>query len=176
MSPAEFITEAVDFPLGAVVVLSGADISSVEGLLGAAKTAIEASTAKSVLLFNSRDTVPYPERHFVPEDAQDAPGPFPEDAARLREFDVVAASGQFVILVANQFDIDDASQNRRPVSVIIDTVLDLFRPRNVDKIPFVRHRGFAEIRELYAYVTKVYHYDTRTDEVTFVKNHVPHRP
>lgn len=175
MTRAEFLAEALSFPLGSVVFVSGKDIASVTALLEEAKADIEASTAKPVLVFNSRDTVPFPQRYFASQDATDVMTPISDEAMRLREFDALIAENSYVVLMANEFDRDDPDQNRRKRSITIDVLLDLFRANQVKDIPFGFHRYYGT-REVYPYATKIYYVDTDTDEVTFVKDQNPHRP
>lgn len=167
MTPAEFIEHSKTFPLGEVAVVSGADITKVTQLLVDAMTAIEGSSSKQVLVFDARDEIVYSQRFYI-ENAEEA---------RLWEFVALVAEGAFVVLVANEFD---RSSLRHSWTVEIDTVLDIIDADRVIDITSSasRHRtGFPRgIRELFPHITRVYHYDTNSEEITFVKTQIPDRP
>lgn len=81
-----------------------------------------------------------------------------------------------VVLVGNQFDRESTSQNPKPVSIDIDVVIDLLNIQNVVTIPNSGSTWFdGSVREVFSYMSKVYYYDTRSGEITFVKNQTPER-
>lgn len=83
-----------------------------------------------------------------------------------------------VVLIGNEFDRENVSQNPFPVAIDIDTVIDLLNMRNMIKDHPQAGSTFwgGEVRELFAYISKVYYYDTRSATITFVKNQLPERP
>lgn len=82
-----------------------------------------------------------------------------------------------VVLIGNQFDRESVSQNPHPVAIDIDVVIDLI---NIVNVTTVRNSGSlfydGTVREVFSYLSKVYYYDTRAQEITFVKDHLPLRP
>jgi len=83
-----------------------------------------------------------------------------------------------VVLIGNEFDRESHVQNPFPVAIDIDTVIDLLNMRNMIKDHPQAGSTFwgGDVRELFAYISKVYYYDTRAAEITFVKNQLPERP
>lgn len=157
-----------------MVVVSGADEATVENLLLAAESAIE--PGKPAMVLNSRGTIGFPQRYFTSPAAQYVMTPISDEAARLRELDVLLADGAIVLLVANQFDRGDPIQNPHPRNVIIDTCLDVFRREQVQDIPFSNHRAWVPTREIFPYITKLFYYDTSAGTIEFIKDQIPTRP
>lgn len=82
-----------------------------------------------------------------------------------------------VVLIGNQFDRESISQNPHPVNIDIDVVIDLINITNVRLTPKSGSLFFdGSVREVFSYISKVYYYDTRTQEIIFVKSQIPQRP
>lgn len=166
MTRSEFVTESLSFPPGKIIVVSGQNFSMVNSLLVDAMTAIEGATSNLALVYDSRSSLIYDRRDFQSNVLQ----------ARVWEYMAIMAEGQFILLVANQFDPADKTQNPTPRGIIPDVVSDLmynFRVRNLD---YAYESKYGMTRELYAFVTHLYFYDTNLDEVTFIKHQTPDRP
>lgn len=81
-----------------------------------------------------------------------------------------------VVLVGNQFDLSDIKQNPLPVDIYVDTVRDLLNIQNVGSVPQVMSNVYPLVRELFPYISKIYYYNSRANDITFVKNQIPERP
>jgi hypothetical protein len=90
------------------------------------------------------------------------------EEARLFEF-VKVVSEEFIVLVGNEFDRDDVSQNSKKRSVEIDVVLDIMDPYKVRQIGRSYSRNIGTTRELWPFLDRLYWFDVVTDQVTFVK-------
>ncbi len=79
-----------------------------------------------------------------------------------------------IVLIGNQFDRDDYSQNPHPNTLLVDVMRDLILVNNVEHVPIDSiHRNYLA-RELLPYFSKVYYYDGET--VTYLKDQLPERP
>jgi hypothetical protein len=157
MTRSEFIEEAKTFSPGIMVIVSGKRSDDVKALLEEARTAIE-SVSKQALVYDSRDTMIYSQRG----DQEDV------EEGMLFEFVKVISDG-FIVLVGNEFDRDDTSQNSKKRTVEIDVVLDIMDPFKVTGIPRAYSRNIGTTREIWPFMDKLYWFDVDTDEVTFVK-------
>ena len=157
MTRNEFIEETKTFSPGTMVIVSGKRSDDVRVLLEEARVAIE-SVSKQALVYDSRDTVVYPERGYEHD----------VEEARLFEF-VKVVSEEFIVLVGNEFDRDDVSQNSKKRSVEIDVVLDIMDPYKVRQIGRSYSRNIGTTRELWPFIDRLYWFDVVTDQVTFVK-------
>ncbi len=165
MTRAEFINECLTFAPGQIVVVSGPDISIVNALLEDARTAIEASTPNLVLVYDSRSSIVYSKRDYRENVTQ----------AIVWEYVSLMAEGNFVVLVANLFDPANVSHNPNPTTVEVDVVRELISSTRVRDLPFAYNSKYG-IREIFAFISKMYYYDTTFDTVSFVKNQIPDRP
>lgn len=80
-----------------------------------------------------------------------------------------------VILASNQFDRESFAQNPHPADIQIDVIIDLLNVSNVNTIPDEEWSRYGFVREIFGYISFVYYYDTRLDEITFVKTQIPER-
>jgi hypothetical protein len=166
MTKSEFIEEAKSFSTGSMVVVSGKDIAAVMQLLNDAASTIESTTPNQALVFNAKETVLYTQRYYETDTEQ----------ARLFEFIKVVSSGTFVSLVGNEFDRDATGANRwGKRNVATDTCLDIYDAYKVKDIRAAFSPLYGITREIWAFMTHLYHYDTGTEIVTFVKNQDPDR-
>lgn len=166
MTKSEFIEEAKSFPTGSMVVVSGKDIAAVMQLLNDAAIAIENDTPNQALVFDAKETVFYPQRYYETDTEQ----------ARLFEFIKVASSGTFVSLVGNEFDRDAPGANRwGRRNVATDTCLDIYDAHKVKDIRAAYSPLYCTTREIWAFMTRLYHYDTDAEDITFVKSQDPDR-
>jgi len=81
-----------------------------------------------------------------------------------------------VVLIGNKFDRTDVLQNPKPIDMQIDVVTDLLHVFNVKNILDVGSLIYPGTRSLFSYISKVYYYDTRISDITFVKDQIPYRP
>lgn len=81
-----------------------------------------------------------------------------------------------VVLISNQFDLTDPKQNPFPADIDIDVVRDLLNLRNIENIPNAYNLNDGRYREIFGYISKLYYFDTRAGEITFIKNQIPERP
>ena len=156
MTRNDFVDEAKGFPLGTLAIVSGKSADAVKALLEEARAAMELA-GKPTLVYDSRDTVIYPDRGGVRD----------VEEARLFEF-VKVVSDDFVVLVGNEFDRDDPSQNSRKRTVEIDVAMDIMDPFKVRTIPRAYSRNIGT-RELWPFMNRLYWFDVDADTVTFVK-------
>lgn len=166
MTPSEFVAEALTFEPGKIYVVSGPSYDVVYSLLQDAAAAIEGSTPNMALVYDAKEKITYAARGFSVNTQQ----------ARLFEYVKLAIENSFVALIANEFDREDPIQNPTPISILVDTVMDVFSPTNVSRIQGGTSCIFTSVRELWPFVDRMYHYDTRTGRITYVKDQVPVRP
>lgn len=168
MTEAEFLQESLSFDVGKITVVSGPDFDTVWTLINQAKDFIETNSSKLVLCYDSRGTTVYDHRD----------NPFRQNVEEGYVFEYIsllAAENDLVVLVANQFDRESRDQNREPKDVIIDTMLDLFHRSNIAAIPGTASRR-SIAREMFEFLSRVYYYDTRAFDITFIKTQEAVRP
>jgi hypothetical protein len=165
MTRVEFLNECLTFTPGQIVVVSSPDITLVTSLLEEARTAIEASTPNLVLVYDSRKTILYSKRDQEENVTQ----------AIIWEYISIMAEGNFVVLVANHFDPADTRHNPNPSGLEADVVLDLMNSARIRDLKYAYHSKYG-IREIYAFISKMYYFDHVADEVAFIKNQTPDRP
>lgn len=103
----------------------------------------------------------------------------PERAFKYEYYSVTyRASGPLpkVILVSNRFDREDPNQNIANKNVDIDVVMDLLNIKNVANVHDSFRLSDGRYREIFGYISKLYYFDTRNDDITFIKNQIPERP
>jgi hypothetical protein len=165
MTRAEFINESLTFAPGQIVVVSGPDMLEVNTLLDDARAAIEMATPNLVLVYDSRYAIVYPKRDYQENVTQ----------AIVWEYVSLIAEGNFVVLVANLFDPNDPSHNPQPTTMEADVVRDLMSNTRVRDLQYAYKSKYG-IREIFAFISKMYFYDSVGDEVYFIKNQKPDRP
>lgn len=173
ISKPEWLSEALTFSHGDMVLVSGPDLSAIEDVLEETVDHIESNTSNSAILFDGRSTVLYPERkyHFIVN--QDNP-PGGVVHARLWEFVKVSSVGSFVSLVANEFD---RSKLRRSFGLAEDVVMDLHEVPNPIDVPQGGSRSYSSpggirsvgFREMIPFVDRIYYYDSVSESFTFIK-------
>lgn len=163
MTPAEFATtEALNFNSGDIVVVSGADLAKIY-----------------IMMLNARDTIRGAGRGCKDPIDTRALTTYPSDIqgrAFQFEFERLDNISTNVILVGNQFDRKNLFTNPNPVTIEIDTVIDILNERNIFATPSTADARYGTARELFSFLSRLYFYDTYTDEVTFIKTQTPERP
>jgi hypothetical protein len=155
------------FQHGQLIVVSGPDLAEIYDLLLDTRDEIISTSRNCLDPVDTRTVLQYPSDI--------------EDRAIKFEFTVLANQDK-VILVGNQFDRESQTQNPEPKDLEIDVVRDLLNGTNIRVIPGLgdpssaldSRYGFS--RELFSYISRVYYFDTGTDEVFFVKTQIPFRP
>jgi len=166
MTVADFLLECRTFVPGKFYLVSGPSSGSLETILDQAKAEIEANTSYEVLIYDSRDTVYYSQRNYSVETTE----------AVLFEYVKLGAANGFVVLISNEFDRENKSQNPRPVDVFVDTVVDMMDEKKVRNITRANSATIVGWRELYPLLGRIYYYDSRTGNITFIKERVPTVP
>lgn len=160
MTPSEFSsTEALLFEPGKAVFVSGKDLSKIYAVLLAARDTVIISGKPCLDPFDTRTLVRYM------TDATERPVCFEH---------VVLAYRDKIILVGNQ------SSYARPATkdlLDIDVVLDLFSATAIQTLPYpIMDRRQGVDRESFAFMSRVYFYDTDAEEILFIKTQLPFRP
>lgn len=164
MTPAEFVAEAITFPIGKICVVSGPDYNAVQTLLENAATAIEMSTTHLALVYDSRATIIRPVL-------------YQQDVVDAQSWEYISlVADEMVVLVANQFDRMNEKQNSHPISMEYDVVRDIVSAGSVANIWDSQSKKYGITRDLFPFITKLYYYDTRSGEIFFVKDSIPDRP
>lgn len=166
MTVADFLLECINFVPGKFYLVSGSDPEVLDNLLEQAKTEIEANTSYEVLIYDSRDTVTYSQRNYSVNSTE----------SRLFEYIKLASSNNFVVLISNEFDRESKTQNPHPIDVFVDTVMDMMDEKKVSRITRANSATIVGWRELYPLLGRLYYYNTRTGEITFVKERIPTIP
>ena len=137
MTPAEFIDEAKSFRSGFIYTVSGPDIDEVMDLLYLAKTAIE-TTGRDVVVYDFRcrpfgDPIPggctvYAEEGVPPTrrwlgDKHIQSNLWESYSMLIQK--LTDDGHPMVMLIGNEFDPDDRTQNASPISLTVDVVRDL---------------------------------------------------
>jgi hypothetical protein len=156
MTVADFLLECQTFVPGKFYLVSGPSSGALETLLDQAKVEIEANTPYDVLIYDSRSTVYYSQRNYSVDTTE----------AVLFEYVKLAAAGDFVVLIYNEFDRESKTQNPHPVNVVVDTVV-VMRANSATIVGW---------RELYPLLGTIYYYNSRTGEITFIKDRHPTVP
>lgn len=149
-----------------MILVSGPDFSATFAMLQAGQTAIETSTVNGALVYDARTTVTYTQRLWTINTVQAISWEYVKDIAQ----------GEFVVLVANTFDINDPHQNPHPRSLHIDVVTDLMTVHNITDIVGATSKKYAGTREIYPWINRIYYYDSASDQVTFIKSQTPDQP
>ena len=151
-----------------MVVVSGPDQTATLSMLTDAAAAIEIAHPDYVsYAIDSRAKSIYSYRW---------PGGQDVDQSVVWEFKAVVSEPNIVVLVANEFDINDAMQNPNPVNTVVDVVMDLFKASRVSDVPVAASRHYGICRELFPFIGKVYYYNYALDDVQFIKDQIPERP
>lgn len=166
MTVAEFLVECLSFTPGKFYLVSGPEAFELSSLLEQAKQAIEANTSFNVLVYDSRDTVFYTQRNYSVDTTE----------ARCFEYIKLGAANNFVVLISNEFDRDSKTQNPQPIDVFVDTVIDIMDKKKVSTITRADSATIPGWRELYPLLGRIYYYDSRTGEITFIKERIPTVP
>jgi hypothetical protein len=160
MSHDEFIAESLGFPPGKICVVSGPDLSKIFLLLMDARTAIINAGTYSATVVDAKALVTYPS----------------DTSERGVSFEYVAISSpNTVVLVPNQFDREDDDTNTTNVTVEIDVVFDILSKKTVETIPESLSKTFPGIRNIFPFISRIYYYDTRAEDIAFVKTQTPIR-
>ena len=166
MTKEEFKTAALSFEVGKIIVVSGQDLDIVIAFLQEVSDNTETETSNVSVVFDARSRITYPERWFETNSSE----------AKLWEQASINAKDSYTILVANEFDPNDIIQNPNPVSLTVDVVRDIFNAGKTADVPFSQSRRYGITRELYPFISKVYFYNTDTEEITYIKDNTPERP
>jgi len=167
MTVADFLLECRTFVPGKFYLVSGPFSGALETLLDQAKDEIKANTPyKDVLIYDSRSTVYYSQRNYSVNTTE----------AVLFEYIKLAAADGFIVLIYNEFDRESKTQNPHPVSVVVDTVVDMMDENKVRNIMRANSATIVGWRELYPLLGRIYYYDSRTGEITFIKDRHPTVP
>jgi len=171
MTSSEFInTESASFEPGQMIIVSGSDLAAIYVMLIATRNAI---VARSVPCLDPVDT------QTVLRYSTDT-----EDRGINFEFMSISNPDK-VMLVGNEFDrtsvfenIDEAgrAETISKARLDIDVMLDLIRHMNVQSIPSTADIRYGDVRQVFAYISKVYYYDAENDSVLFIKDQIPFRP
>lgn len=153
MTYSEFVTTAPTLPAG-ITVVSCPDLSRAFLLLLEARDAIVA-TSRTCVVIDAKALVEYPS----------------DDSERGVDFEyLVTSAPNTVYLVPNQFDRTDLVQNTTNQTLIIDVAYDIATNKHVDTIPEATSLIFPGTRKLFAYMSRLFYYDTYTGEISFVKS------
>jgi hypothetical protein len=162
MTAQDFIEqETCKFKEGQAIIISGPDSVAVHALLSATRdNLINVRGLNCILPLDTRMVTQY-----LSDD---------EDRAVKFEYEALlnAADGSTpnVILIANEFDLDNTEMNHWQTGILdIDVVMDLLHTRNVQTINAIENRMFSFVREVFGYFRRVYYFDSVNDNVVFVK-------
>ena len=170
MTPSYFSnTESLLFELGKPVFVSGKDLGKIYTVLIAARDTVVGAGKPCLDPLDTRTLLRYM------TDASERPVCFEH---------LVLANRDKIILVGNQFDIRGIQNLDYPGRTAtskqrldIDVVLDLFNTYAIQTLPSLfQDRRYAIDRESFAFMSRVYHYDTDLEDIVFVKTQIQFRP
>jgi hypothetical protein len=171
MTPQEFVTqEALTFSEGEIVVVS---TDSLEALFP--------------ILLQARDAIVADGKHCAdPLDAAGLVRYSSDTADRAVNFEFISLNaGSTVVLVGNEFDRKSPWQNFDPISrqdevsferLRIATVFNLINTIGIKQIPYVADIRDGNTRELFSFISRLYYFDSLTNEITFLKTQNPELP
>ena len=146
MTPQEFIIDALTLKLGQLIVVSGPDMNAL-GILLSGTQAVMASSGISADVYDAKGTEYFPARLYKScdakihnsEDCNLWPG---EQEGIIWESKVLQALGSTILLVANQFDPSDPTENIWQFGFPTDEMIDILETWNIRRILFAAPRAF----------------------------------
>lgn len=171
MTSNDFInSESSSFQPGQIIIVSGANLEAIYTLLLAVRDKIRGDGGECLDPVDTRTVLRYS------TDTED----------RAINFEFMSLNNQDSVMpVGNAFDRRNLFQNidykgtEETISkdrLDIDVVIDLLRNMNVQAIQDTADVRYGDVRQVFAYISKVYYYDDVNDEVLSIKTQIPFRP